>query len=159
MIFTWKTAVAVLLWHAACIIPAVAYNRPGCQDWPKEDEWQGLAQQLSDPSRLYGPFLDPAADYEQHCMQEAQPDFFDVLASGEGICMSNPACANQRCLLWEKHNLPAYSVEAHSVEDIQAALQFANEHDIAVSVKSSGHSFQSQSTHEGSLIIGCVIFP
>lgn len=62
-------------------------------------------------------------------------------------------CANQRCDSSAPLNLPAYTVEAHQVADVQAALTFATTHNIAVSVKSSGHSYESQSTHDGSLLI------
>lgn len=55
--------------------------------------------------------------------------------------------------------LPAYSIECKSVEDIQVALQFAAAHDIQVSIKSSGHTYQGQSTARGSLMLWMRHFP
>jgi hypothetical protein len=50
-------------------------------------------------------------------------------------------------------------VEARTVQDIQEAIKFADKYDIPVSVKSSGHSYQSQSMHADSLLIWVRKFP
>lgn len=67
--------------------------------------------------------------------------------------MARHQCAHEACRVSEPLNLPMYTVEAKELSDVQAALLFANEHDIAVSVNSSGHSFEGQSTLAGSLQI------
>ena len=161
-----------------------AYNRPGCPDWPTEDQWdQDLRAQLSDPALLHGPFVQHAnRDYEERCslirtstsvfhrfhrgwqpnqqqeaddeqQQQQQQDFDTVLKQGDGLCMANHACVNQKCLLTEAPSLPAYSVEARTVSDIQVALKFCTQYDIGVAVKSSGHSFQGQSMQADALLI------
>lgn len=56
-------------------------------------------------------------------------------------------------------NLPAYTVTARSVADVQAALQFANRHNIQVVIKNTGHSYHSGSTAVGSLMIWTVHLP
>jgi hypothetical protein len=73
--------------------------------------------------------------------------------------MSIHSCANEKCAWTEKLNIPAYSLEARTVQDIQEAIKFANKYDIPVSVKSSGHSYQSQSMHVDSLLIWVRNFP
>lgn len=50
-------------------------------------------------------------------------------------------------------DLPAYSVEALKVEHVQTAVRFASERGIAVSIKTSGHSYAGGSMLKGTLLI------
>ena len=163
------------------VVQVQANNRPGCPDWPTEDQWdRDLRAQLSDPALLHGPFVRANRDYEERCstrtslfhhgfyrgwkhsqqqgtdeeeLLQQQQDFETILSQGDGLCMANHACVNQKCVLTEAPSLPAYSVEARTVRDIQVALMFCNSYDIGVAVKSSGHSFQGQSMQADALLI------
>ena len=152
------TASLLFLFLSSTQTSVLAYNRPGCPDWPTEADWErDLRSKLSNPYFLT--HIDrPIHTYVKQCLKGSQ-DTVDALTRGNGICMANHACANEFCQLWEPHNIPAYTVEAHTVGDIQAAVRFANKYDIAVSVKSSGHSFQSQSMHADSILIWLKNFP
>jgi FAD binding domain len=46
-----------------------------------------------------------------------------------------------------------YSVEAHSVEDIQAAIRFADQHDLYLVVKNTGHDHMGRSSGTGAFAI------
>ena len=138
-----------------------AYNRPGCPGWPSQDEWEtDLREKLSDPSLLHGPFFrHPTKIYVQECLHDEDLSDHNVLSKGKGLCMHRHACANEQCQIVERSNIPAYTVEAVSVEDIQAAIRFANKYDVAISVKSSGHSYQGQSMQADSLLVWLRNFP
>lgn len=132
--------------HATSGESAVAtYSRMGCHNWPADSVWQEeLGSQLTPKSTLHGPFQWSSL-YARECMLGESGSNFDVLAGGKGLCMSNHYCANENCDELGRNNIPAYSIEVHNVLDIQLGLEFARRHNIAVSVKSTGHSLQSQS--------------
>ena len=69
------------------------------------------------------------------------------------MCMQTHNCNSEFCESDNDLNLPAYTVLVEDVSDIQQALQFANYHDIAVSIKTSGHSYSGSSTQKDSLLI------
>merc|ERR1719482_1118932 len=50
-------------------------------------------------------------------------------------------------------NFPSYAVAVSEVGDIVAALAFARQHDIAVTVRVHGHSYTGSSTGYGTLLI------
>ena len=50
-------------------------------------------------------------------------------------------------------NLPAYSVAPRSIGDVKAALAFADKHNLQVTIKNTGHSFNSANTAKGSMMI------
>ena len=49
--------------------------------------------------------------------------------------------------------LPKYALVARGVSDVQAAIRFANEHGVQVSVKSTGHSYTGRSTAAGTMLV------
>lgn len=57
------------------------------------------------------------------------------------------------------YNLPLYTLDARSEEDVVIAMKFARENGIRVSVKSTGNSMQGTSTSRGSLMIWMRNFP
>ena len=67
--------------------------------------------------------------------------------------MQHHVCYYEGCKQDRPPDLPTYSVEALTVEHVQAAVRFANEHNIAVSIKTSGHNYAGSSTARGSLLI------
>ena len=73
--------------------------------------------------------------------------------AADGICLHTHNCKSKFCQSDQESNLPAYTVLVEDVADIQLALEFANKHDIAVSIKTSGHSYSGSSTQKDSLMI------
>lgn len=126
-----------------------AYNRPGCSGWPSMVAWGALGDSLD--GQLHGPFS--VYDYKAKCLLFQNQKNVRILKQGDGICMHVHTCVNKRCDPWGDLNLPEFSVEARSEQDVKRALDFANAHDIEVSVKSSGHTYMSQSSASGSLLI------
>lgn len=54
---------------------------------------------------------------------------------------------------WNSLDLPAAVVHPRHVGDISAAIMFANQHNIQLSVKTSGHSYTGASTKDNSLLL------
>lgn len=138
--------------------PAWGYNHPSCDDWPSESQWdRELRAKLSDPAHLHGPFYKrPGKAFVRECLDSEYLGTDDAkwINEGKGICTMNLMCAAENCDDKNDHsNLPAYTVEAHTVSDIQEALHFANTHDLPVAVKATGHSGSGQSTYPNALLI------
>ena len=150
----------LVVYQTHFIVVVDAYNRPGCRGWPTLEQWdQELRQELTDPDYLHGPFTRFAnAAYAERCLLGPQ-DLDTVLNGGDGLCQANHGCINQRCQWRDRSNLPAYTLEAQNVVDIQTAIQFANKYDIAVSIKGTGHNWQGQNSHPHSLLIWVRNFP
>ncbi|KAF7368773.1 FAD-binding domain-containing protein [Mycena venus] len=62
------------------------------------------------------------------------------------LCLHNGTTCNQG-------RVPLYAVNASSAADIQAGVRFAAQHDLRVSVKSSGHDYLGRSTAADSLLL------
>eukprot|EP01006_Ploeotia_vitrea_P009655 TRINITY_DN2345_c0_g1_i1.p1 TRINITY_DN2345_c0_g1~~TRINITY_DN2345_c0_g1_i1.p1 ORF type:complete len:514 (+),score=61.64 TRINITY_DN2345_c0_g1_i1:77-1618(+) len=86
-------------------------------------------------------------------------DAVQLRNNNHGICMQYPSCRLQYCTEGREWNLPLYSVAVESVADIQAALSFATQHRLPVTVKNSGHSYAGSSTRKDSLLIWMKNFP
>ena len=57
---------------------------------------------------------------------------------------------NSSCVLG---NIASYAINVRSVEDVQAGLKFAQQHNIRLQVKNTGHDFLGRSTGAGSLTL------
>ena len=53
----------------------------------------------------------------------------------------------------ERGETPSYTVKAQKPEHVQKAIEFATKHNIALSVKATGHDFQGRSTGKDTLAI------
>ena len=157
---------------------SVQYNELTSVEWPGTGEWLDLSRSLSTFSELYGPFQ--SSSYDELCTSDKDVDTsdpFQVAVANEGLCMQYPSCANLYCLKdnndhdhgldgssdknnnEQKKNLPAYVLMAKTEDDIVKGMQFANEHNMQVTVKSSGHSVSGASTGQNSLLIWLAKFP
>ncbi|XP_055340388.1 uncharacterized protein LOC129589600 [Paramacrobiotus metropolitanus] len=72
-------------------------------------------------------------------------DMGGMRCSLEGVSVWNTTCSMGRT--------PYYAVDVHTVADIQKALVFAEQHNIRVVVKSTGHDYLGRSTGYGTLMI------
>lgn len=152
----WRTALLIGVLQVMAH-PVRAYNTPGCEGWPTDSEWEKLRQQL-DVSKLNGPFLNPSIDYTAACFFRGQ-SYVELLKGGDGLCLGRDSCNNRFCQPFESTATPIYTLQAESIGDVQTALAFANEHNISVSVKSTGHSYVGASTGADSLLIWMRHFP
>ena len=114
--------------------------------WPSESQWKELGNSLK------GSIHKLEEDNYQQCLNQGS-DPFNISATGNGICMQYSDCSRQFCKKDNPWNIPAYSVEALNVEDIQKSIAFANKHNLPVTVKTSGHNFAGSSTGKDSLLI------
>jgi hypothetical protein len=150
------------LWLAAAVLVPIlllavstkAYNTPECPTWPSENTWKTeLGDRLSTNAALHGPIS--ASKYTTEC-ETLGMDAYAISKAGNGICMHFHECAAEFCapeLLSTVENLPLYVVEAKNPADVTAAIQFARAHDIQVTIKTTGHSYQGSSTARNSLLI------
>ena len=133
---------------------AQSYNLPGDPDWPSQDKWDALAAQLSGSSadltkvtpRMY-----------ETCRAQGS-DAKGIRMAAAGICMQMHQCANKECKWSGSTNdppsaLPAYTVAVRTTSDVRAVIWFAREHNIAVTVKATGHSGLGSSMGAGSILI------
>ena len=51
----------------------------------------------------------------------------------------------------QRGETPAFTVQAQKVEHVQRAVEFAAKHNIALSVKATGHDYQGRSTGKDTL--------
>jgi len=125
-----------------------SYCTPNTDCWPTLEQWESLE------GRLTGQ-LHSLATVNYNAVCKAHGDnSFGISASGNGSCMQYHDCSKEFCDgksdVW---NIPSYSVEAKTVEDIQEAIKFANTHNLEVTVKTSGHSYSGSSMGKNSLLI------
>ncbi|XP_066931256.1 uncharacterized protein [Clytia hemisphaerica] len=114
--------------------------------WPNSETWQRL---LGD--RLDGKLHKFAPSILEKCSDISSSDSLSKAA--DGACMQIPDCSKRFCLANETSNLPSYSVEAKTTQDVIYAIQFANKFNIAITVKTTGHSFSGSSFGRDTLLI------
>lgn len=155
--YSWLLGVVTLI-ISTVSVASKEYNTRDSPDWPDTGEWLKLSNSLSLYSKLYGPFY--SSDYNEQCGPDGIDDYtnpFEIAIGGEGVCMQYSSCAYEFCLEKSdsdaKSNLPAYTVMAVTEKDIVNSVRFANIHNIAVTVKSSGHSISGASMSNDSLMI------
>ena len=120
------------------------YRSDSC--WPTQSQWKDLRDSLKGTTHQL-----EEDDYKE-CIEQGG-NSFNISAAGNGICMQYHDCSRQFCLKDSPWNVPAYSVEALNVGDVQKAIAFANKHNIPVTVKTSGHNYAGSSTGKDSLLI------
>ena len=114
--------------------------------WPSESQWKELGNSLK------GSIHKLEENNYQVCKQQGD-NAFNISDSGNGICMQYHDCSKEFCKKDNPWNIPAYSVEALNVEDIQKSIAFANKHNLPVTVKTSGHNYAGSSMGKDSLLI------
>eukprot|EP00957_Ditylum_brightwellii_P081253 6180885-Ditylum_brightwellii.AAC.1 len=114
-------------------------------------DWSSLSSSLSSEAALHGPFGNSPETYSP-CLSLGT-DAYKISKENYGLCMHAHACQHEFCEGNFDYDLPSYTVEAKTESDIASVFDFAAEHDIPVSVKTTGHSYQGSSTQKGSLMI------
>ena len=117
--------------------------------WPNQAHWDILKSRISHKKLHY---IGDSSQYDGKC-KVAGNDPYRLENEGHGRCMQYHDCSKVKCNENAEWNLPVYSVEASTEEDVIEALRFANRHDLQVVVKTTGHSFAGSSTADGALLI------
>jgi len=119
--------------------------------WPTDAEWSALSASLSGSVTP----ISSSSSYDV-CYEQAT-DAFGLAEAGDGVCHQNHDCLYQFCAAEEDYEsdliLPGGIVKALGVNDVKKALNFATIHNMAVTVKTSGHSFMGSGTGNDSLNI------
>ena len=128
----------------------MAYCLPTQPCWPSSSEWESLGRVLT------GTLTATATENWAECLAAAaDSDAIAIASSANGICMQDTNCAYEYCDGDNagKWDLPQVTAAVADVEDIKSVLSFCNQHNISVTVKTSGHSYAGSSTMKGSLLI------
>ena len=111
---------------------------------------------------------------------ESEASNYELMKKENGVCLDYLSCAYERCL-WPhgfdgefpfivpkfdetnlheaRLNLPSLVVFPKSVGDIKRTIDFANEHKIGISIKSTGHDNHGGSTQKDTINIYMRDFP
>ncbi|KAK7470125.1 hypothetical protein VKT23_001566 [Stygiomarasmius scandens] len=166
-----------ILWWITSLLASGVLSQPRCRClygescWPSDDEFSQLQSKLSQP------LIRPVPP-ESACYPESNPsgNCTDVtLNAHDGRWRSDQAGSMQSpnfetfiflngtieaCYLnatlgfpCNQGNVPPIGVDARTVEDIQAAVVFAAEHDLRLVVKNTGHDFLGRSSARGAFMI------
>jgi len=159
------------------------YCLPGDECFPNAETWHNeLGKKLKNPASLFEvTHSTGAAILEKNCPK--LPESGEAAAwtflthwnisyalqdNALGLCAQSRDCTKDYCDVNRdvgtgdgtenadydaEHTLPAFTLAAESVEDVQAGIKFADKYNIKISVKSSGHSYSGSSTVAGSLQI------
>jgi len=138
----------------------VFYTTPDSEDWPDVETWNAeLGSRLSTDASLFHNYNkhtssdnDYDYDYDDKCDGDVW-EGLDFIRRADPICMIDGDCRYQFCNRNDEEvlNIPAYSVQVRTLADIIAALEFANQYNIPVSMKTTGHSFTGSSILKDSL--------
>lgn len=113
--------------------------------WPDTSVWDAFAKSLT--GKLHKLHL-----YDYKVCEDQGSDAFKI--ANISYCMQYHDCSKEFCDPESKVlNVPAYSAEVKTVSDIQKAISFANTHNIAVTIKTSGHSYSGSSTGKDTIMI------
>ena len=120
--------------------------------WPSQAQWDELKSKISG-GKLHD--ISDDSQYSKVCdASSTDPKAAYTLEDkGEGRCMQYHDCSKKKCDDGAGWNIPEYSVEASEENDIMEAIKFANQHNIQVVVKTTGHNYAGASMGDGALLI------
>ncbi|KAJ7203186.1 FAD-binding domain-containing protein [Mycena rebaudengoi] len=124
----WKALNSTVSGRLVDVVPTAKYcaNLPGgCTD----EQWTSAIFRITIPGAMDQSNFEQAYD-----------------ASPPSLCFRNGTTCGQG-------NVPLYSVEAKTTEDIQAAVKFASRYNLRLAVKASGHDTLGRSTAPNSLLV------
>ncbi|KAJ5632856.1 hypothetical protein N7490_009195 [Penicillium lividum] len=153
------------------LLPRVlaAPHAPGCHYFPGDRQWPSLQKWQQFNLSIEGNLIAgrPLADvchgttYDKgECValkvNWTNPSSYFV----DPINIMSPYWLNNSCSPFTSHNasctlgnIASYAINVSSAADVQAGLNFAQDHNIRVQVKNTGHDFLGRSTGAGSLAL------
>ncbi|KAJ6557664.1 hypothetical protein B0H19DRAFT_1148313 [Mycena capillaripes] len=136
-------------------------NVPGSAGFPDANTWSTLNATISGrlvvavPSAKYCADLGGCSDaqWTSALFRSGIPG-----AMNQGYDLNPPSLCLRNSTTCGQGDVPLYSVEAQTAEDIQNAVKFAAAHNLRLVVKSSGHDYLGRSTAPNSLLIRTAAF-
>ncbi|KAJ7172935.1 FAD-binding domain-containing protein [Mycena crocata] len=140
-------------------------NVPGSAGYPDKAAWGALnttvGGRLVDvvPSAKYCASLPGGActdgQWGSSVFRNTIPGAMNQVNWEQGYDLKPPSLClrNNATTLCGQGDVPNYSVEAETAEDVQAAVKFVSDNSLRVAIKSSGHDYLGRSTAPDSLLI------
>ena len=124
--------------------------RPGDPNWPRPEQWQGLAARVGDrlvkPQPVFTACTDPSS--AEACSANRK-EMFNPFFLGEQVSGTQVSGWHQA---WTPE-LSAYAILAQNAQDVAQGVNFAREHNLRLVVKGPGHSYLGCSSAPDSLLI------
>ncbi|KAK7058069.1 FAD-binding domain-containing protein, partial [Favolaschia claudopus] len=163
--FASPTPLTFFLFLAVGQVHAKCRSSPGSADWPAEAAWRTLnttvGGRLSSvvPLPKYCEGLPGGGctdeQWQSALFRSQIPGAMNQDNWGQGYDFTPPSLCfrNSSSLACGQGDVPLYAVEAETVADVQAAVKFANSHNLRLTIQSSGHDYLGRSTAPNSLLI------
>ncbi|KAJ7187726.1 FAD-binding domain-containing protein [Mycena pura] len=126
-------------------------NTPGSAGYPSAAAWDAFNSSISGhlvnvvPSAKFCTSLPGGActdaQWTSALFRNTIPGAMDQVNWEQGYDLNPPSLCLRNGTTCGQGDVPIYSVEAETVADIQAAVKFANKHNLRLVVKSSGHDY------------------
>ncbi len=147
-----------------------AASEPTGSGWRSDLNWTELESQLSPLASLIDTSVE---NYIEECLpefSEDRPTNHALINQEHGVCMASKITAwdltraNMTKLdqvflgsgtmdVEPSYNLPSKVLFPSVASDVIHAIQFAEKHDLEISIKNSGHSFSGASTKKDTLLL------
>ncbi|KAF7364665.1 FAD-binding domain-containing protein [Mycena venus] len=145
---------------SACQAHSKCRNVPGSASFPNATAWSAFNATVSGrlapvvPSAKYCANL-PCTDaqWSSGLFRSTIPGAMDQINFEQGYDLNPPSLCLRNSTACGQGDVPIYSVEAETVQDVQAAVRFAGANHLRLVVKSSGHDHLGRSTAPNSLLI------
>ncbi|KZV69773.1 FAD-binding domain-containing protein [Peniophora sp. CONT] len=136
-------------------------SQPGQPGFPSTKDWAALNETIGGLLVTVVPSAKACADVECTAAQWSSATFRNALPgqmnayNWEQDYTSNPAglCLFNDTSSCSQGDVPLYAINATSPQHLQAGVSFASQHNLRVSVKSSGHDYLGRSTARNSLLL------
>ncbi|KLO14030.1 FAD-binding domain-containing protein [Schizopora paradoxa] len=138
-------------------------NQPGDPGFPTQEQWDQLNSQVGGRLISVVPSAKFCHDLPSGSCTEAEwisttfrstiPGAMDNYNWEQDYSSNPPSICLQNGTTCGQGNVPIFAVNASSISDIQAGVNFARTHNLKLSVKASGHDFLGRSTAKGSLML------
>ncbi|KAL8996990.1 MAG: hypothetical protein Q9169_003641 [Polycauliona sp. 2 TL-2023] len=137
---------------------------PGDPCWPKPPEWTALNQTLGGKLVSSKPLASPCHDSDfgpfdaQQCTNIQSTWFFPETHFETSSSIMAPYFTNDSCNPFLPRNAPcrlgnyiSYAVNASGAADFQKTVQFAQRHNIRLTVRNTGHDYNGKATGAGAI--------
>ncbi|KAH8660530.1 FAD-binding, type 2 [Xylariales sp. PMI_506] len=139
---------------------------PGDVGWPTENEWHHLNESIGGRLIRGVPLGQPchflSDDTEQtKCAQIREFWALSEFYTGDPVNVMSPFWLNDSCSPFqglgegrcELGNLAAYAIDVDGADTVAAGIKFAQEKNIRLTIKNTGHDYIGRSTGRGSLAL------
>jgi FAD/FMN-containing dehydrogenase len=140
--------------HAArkqpAALPPRSRARPGTEEWPNEQAWQGLGRDTGGRLvKLESPFAQCTVSSRSAACEEALRHLGNPYFVGDQPALTQTSGWQDA---WTSQP-SAYAVAARDTADVVAAVNFARTHNLRLVVKGGGHSYLGTSNAPDSLLV------